>query len=72
MYSKIRIQLTTCRQVIPKFYTTIFPGDWSANKTIILSMKHIHVSFNSLVSINKKDANIGLSVSFKEGSLIDK
>lgn len=31
-----------------------------------------HISFNSLVSINKQDPNTGLSESFKERSLIDK
>lgn len=35
-------------------------------------MKHNYKQFSSLVSRNKKDANTGLSESFKEGSLIDK
>lgn len=69
-YSQFRIQLTTCRQVITNNYTRIFPGHWSANKTIY-SPWSIIISFNSLVSRNKKDANTGLWESFKEGSLID-
>ena len=71
MYSQFRIQLTTCRQVITNNYTRIFPGHWSANKTIII-LSMTHISFNSLVSINKQDPNTGLSESFKERSVIDK
>ena len=40
MNSQFRIKLTTCRQVITNNYTRIFPGDWLANKTILLYTLH--------------------------------